>query len=264
MKNTREAALDSEFLALTSVLAFEQTKRMPTHADLVDVGDFVERCRSLMEETVDRAEEGPIEVLNWKKLALLSRNYFNFTPSLSFMYGPLDIVAKQRKEIKRAAKEKIAEKVSATEITEVVEEGDGLETSKQVERVFDHLERTCTKFNEEKKDLPFLKFVLDPISFTHTIENLFHLSFLVRDGHVKLNKKEAHLTLELTEPPTEADYQRGRTRAQSVVKIDYNTWQKMKGNFPEVDKPLVPPNDEIQSQFQKRTPTKSKNKNKKK
>jgi len=40
--------------------------------------------------------------------------------------------------------------------------------------------------NNNGKPISFIKFAVDPFSFPHTVENLFHLSLLVKDKIVKI------------------------------------------------------------------------------
>lgn len=43
-------------------------------------------------------------------------------------------------------------------------------------------------YKAEKKPVDYLKLIYNPNSFGKTVENVLHLSFLARDGRVKLEK----------------------------------------------------------------------------
>lgn len=47
--------------------------------------------------------------------------------------------------------------------------------------------RRCYKENENQP-LSFYKFVLHPNDFSITVENLFHVCFIIRDGLARLGK----------------------------------------------------------------------------
>jgi len=65
--------------------------------------------------------------------------------------------------------------------------------------------------------------VIDPNSFASSVENLFHLSFLVKEGHAKISDDD---TVQSYEPPSDGDFEtKTAQRQQSIVKLDYGTWR---------------------------------------
>lgn len=53
-------------------------------------------------------------------------------------------------------------------------------TTKDVQHIMTQVQRTC----REKGRVGYLQFLVDPGSFAKTVENMFHFSFLVKDGRV--------------------------------------------------------------------------------
>lgn len=45
------------------------------------------------------------------------------------------------------------------------------------------------------KNIPFYEFVIDPKSFTKTVENMFHVAFLVKDGYARITLDKNELPM---------------------------------------------------------------------
>lgn len=90
------------------------------------------------------------------------------------------------------------------------------------------------------------KFIINPDDFGQSVENLFYLSFLIRDGKCAFQTDEdtgeptisewlsygsncmeliASLAAVLCEQPTHQDYDEGLVKHQLVMEFDMNTWK---------------------------------------
>lgn len=115
------------------------------------------------------------------------------------------------------------------------------ETTKNVMQINNILEELNRKVN-------LFELVINPESFGQTVENIFYLSFLVRDGKasiLEVDMADPNLgdvdedgepwvpaeganiqpMVELTEVPTAEDYQGGLLKKQMVLEIDMATWR---------------------------------------
>jgi hypothetical protein len=114
------------------------------------------------------------------------------------------------------------------------------ETTKNVMQISEILEELDQKVN-------LFHLVINPESFGQTVENIFYLSFLVRDGKVSITEEDmddpnrgndeddemretregANMQpmVELCETPTAEDYQGGLLKKQMVMDIDMATWR---------------------------------------
>ena len=73
----------------------------------------------------------------------------------------------------------------ATKAT-VLEEAERSEN--QTEQMVSHVYRSLIKcWKVDKKPVNFFQFIIDPDSFGQSIENLFHVSFLVKEGKVAIS-----------------------------------------------------------------------------
>lgn len=163
------------------------------------------------EDSDDDVHDG--DPLNWEYLGRHACLPNNARPSLpGFLLGPLSLQKRARKAIVR----RVALKASNLEETrpEVLRAGD-IEKSenanltylcgmiqrrlkemstKLVNKVEDAVTDDMTEEEQlalmdqygvsENKNIAFFKFAINPFSFPQTIENMFYISFLIRDGKV--------------------------------------------------------------------------------
>ena len=135
--------------------------------------------------------------------------------------GPLGIEPVPPKERKKVVREKLAERVNPDDVKNTSESIDQTdkETAKRVASLRNYLEK-------DDKPNDFFHFIVNPKSFAQTVENLFHFSFLVKDGQASLKVKDGIPTVEPEQPPKEDDYQKGTSeRKQCVIKLDFDTWE---------------------------------------
>jgi len=78
-----------------------------------------------------------------------------------------------------------------------------------------------------KQRTDFFEFTINPNDFTETVENLFDLSFLVKDGLAKVDFHEELPHLIKAERPIETDKAEGLKHAQCVIKLDMQTFKDM-------------------------------------
>jgi non-structural maintenance of chromosomes element 4 len=87
---------------------------------------------------------------------------------------------------------------------------------------------------EDLEPINFFKFVVHPQSFSQTVENLFYLSFLIRDAkayvHVDDNNDlilgNSRSNKETAEPPTPEQLQDPEfVKMQNILHLDMATWR---------------------------------------
>ena len=92
----------------------------------------------------------------------------------------------------------------------------------------------------EHGPMPMCRFVVNPGSFSQTVENVFYLSFLVREGSACIRYEEddgefyvgtrrkrpfGSRTVAATTPATEDDYRGGAVKYQAIMDVTMNKWR---------------------------------------
>ncbi|KAF2456311.1 Nse4 C-terminal-domain-containing protein [Lineolata rhizophorae] len=91
----------------------------------------------------------------------------------------------------------------------------------------------------------FFDFVINPKSFGQTIENMFAVSFLIRDGNVAIEEDENGLPLLRPENPRTIEEQRREevSKHQAIFSLDWETWQNLVQAF-DIREPIIPHRNE--------------------
>ncbi|KAI5303372.1 hypothetical protein KEM56_007619 [Ascosphaera pollenicola] len=93
--------------------------------------------------------------------------------------------------------------------------------------------------------VPLFKFCINPDSFGQTVENLFYVSFLVRDGMVGINIDDMELpTLFPTDPETLAEAKKnGIEKHEAIFEIDFKSWKELIDVF-NIKESIIPHREE--------------------
>ncbi|KAL8716399.1 MAG: hypothetical protein Q9220_000306 [cf. Caloplaca sp. 1 TL-2023] len=86
----------------------------------------------------------------------------------------------------------------------------------------------------------FFPFVINPQSFGQTVENLFYVSFLIRDGDVQIGQSDDGLpTLVPLERRSRDEQASGAQKHQAVFHLDFETWEDLVDAF-EIKQSVIP------------------------
>lgn len=208
---------------------------------------------------VEEDDEENDEQLNWAYLGRRACFPFNARPCVpSFLLGPLSVQKRTRQQTQRRAREARANPANATRPQDLAEvDLEKQETAnltvicKEIERLLGRIQsegwEACEKEQEERGDMtedellqvalshgisddgcvPLFDFCVNPKSFGQTVENLFYISFLIKEGSVGLNFDGRGLpTLGCAgKEPSEGQQAKGSSRNQAVFALDFETWE---------------------------------------
>jgi len=69
--------------------------------------------------------------------------------------------------------------------------------------------------------------IVNPNDFAQSVENMFYLSFLIRDGKVAFETtEEGEPVVFICEQPSDQDYASGLQKRQKVFEFDMAIWEK--------------------------------------
>eukprot|EP00173_Palmaria_palmata_P004169 Plantae.Rhodophyta-Palmaria_palmata.ctg5137.p1 GENE.Plantae.Rhodophyta-Palmaria_palmata.ctg5137~~Plantae.Rhodophyta-Palmaria_palmata.ctg5137.p1 ORF type:complete len:394 (+),score=115.10 Plantae.Rhodophyta-Palmaria_palmata.ctg5137:142-1182(+) len=231
-KNVSQKYLDAQILNDLGGITKKQAQLMTTGLKDVDVTTFIDKLNILMkaeqQTDEDMSADGDEEAAGTLDLHSLGADLcqlFASFPSINFLHGNRDIEPKVQKA-RAAPKEK--KKAEVTKPAEV-HEADTVEITETDREV-----KEMMKLLKAKKTMNFWKFVVDPNNFGRTIENAFHVSFLVKDGHAKLDLESEPNMITLREQRSSSedadeakakDEEDNAQNSQFILKLDYNVWK---------------------------------------
>ncbi|XP_060130777.1 non-structural maintenance of chromosomes element 4 homolog A [Zootoca vivipara] len=251
VSRAREAALDAQFLVLASNLGKEKASQLNSELSVFDPSEYAEDLLTFMglnrlegensNSEDEQTDGGFLPSDAWLKLGQEAMKYFRRAPVFHCMLGtftadpPVERPRVERQRKKPGSKEEgRAMPAQLNKMEESHEEA----TEKEVERILGLLQA----YHREDPNNPisFLEFVTDPDSFARTVENMFHVSFLIRDGlaGIKLDQDKLPVIEPLT--PEEDNDQDAQARKQAVITMSYQEWENIVRNF-EISEPMIPP-----------------------
>ena len=99
----------------------------------------------------------------------------------SLRFGALELEPYKKRQSSGPRKKRDKEEGTSSrpkEVEELTEEEES--TTKDVQHVWKYVTKAC----REKGRVGYLNFLVDPESFARTVENMFHFSFLIKDGRM--------------------------------------------------------------------------------
>uniref|UniRef100_A0A673SUY3 Non-structural maintenance of chromosomes element 4 n=1 Tax=Suricata suricatta TaxID=37032 RepID=A0A673SUY3_SURSU len=251
LSRAREAVLDAQFLVLASDLGKEKAKQLRSDLNSFDMLRYVETLLTHMgvnpleaEELIRDEDSSDFEFIvydSWKISGKTAENTINKTHTFHFLLGSIQgefPVPKPRSDRPRKGPTTEEKKTMPDQLSEM-EDSHQEATEKEVERILGLLQ---TYFQEDP-DTPmsFFDFVVDPHSFPRTVENIFHVSFIIRDGFARIKLDQDRLPI--IEPvnineESEGIDQNTQIRNQGVIALSYRDWEEIVKTF-EISEPVI-------------------------
>lgn len=242
IQSTAMVLEDSKFMYTSASLVTERARNVKvSDGAQVDMAVYLGALKNLVArpaETVGRSAElnGSSDLAARNMAALGKRVYQTMLrpPTMDFMVGPIDI---NRRTIVRSARSRLDVNESNQTTSSTVSGETEAEKEASLKCMLD-IYAILAEYGE-KIDLH--NFVTNPNSFSQTVENLFFVSFLVRDGKVALSFDDSYglpvPQIQAITDPTVASSQSADSaddaqhmmanRQEMVVSLDMDNWRQI-------------------------------------
>lgn len=250
VKQTSDATLDSRLLVAASDLALKKVSNMVLGSASagVDVDEFVAKCMAFM-RSANRAEsdeeEHTDDALDWAHFGRTAAFRGSKRPPTSdFLHGPLSVQKKIRVQKTRRqglGRRRGEEATKPVEVNaEDIKQSEN-NTLKLVRKVYDVLLAYFVKHDLEESGVNLFSVVVNPESFGQTIENIFFVSFLAREGKIAIQDDDNGLPmLYIAEPATEQQHASGEVKRQQMIfPMTMWDWKQLIGVF-DISNSVIP------------------------
>lgn len=251
VQTTREAAIDSHLLAMISDYGRQKAQALNLEFVKFQPLEFAEKVKTFVSQKLGTQDRGPLSSAGWVELGKLSQSFLKKSPALHFMCGTFERGEVSRKPVARPPKEKRDnEPGKATELRQVESSSEMQKresTTKEVEAVLKKLHEVYE--SNGQCQICYFEFVVNPFSFGQTVENIFYVSFLAKDGYIRIFLDEDELPVI---EPVEGEERENRgpdsgTRQQMLVSITPKEWREIVKTF-KITEPLIKTRAPVESQ----------------
>ncbi|XP_022699207.1 non-structural maintenance of chromosome element 4-like isoform X1 [Varroa jacobsoni] len=182
IKEVPEALLDSRLAVILGQKAVKASSKLSISGVNYNTSDFLMHLRRILSgRSSSSSKASSIDNFCLLSRMVPRRDARPKTP----IAGSFNCDDLKEKQVRRRAAMQSQRTEGRTEVRQIAST-DGLEepTTKAVDRIF----RAIRKLHDKGlMPVDFFEFVIDPESFSATVENIFHLSFLVKQNQVAFN-----------------------------------------------------------------------------
>ncbi|PHU06046.1 Non-structural maintenance of chromosomes element 4 -like protein A [Capsicum chinense] len=209
-----EALLDITTTLVTTVKAHSNGGVTPSDFVSCLLRDFDQEGGS------GRRTEEDGNSINWKDVGRAVSHVFMGAPGCCTMIGPMNTEIKQRNPVVRKKRVRPTESERPEELEETAGE-DKTDTDKNMATMFQILRR--------HKSAKLENLIVNRKSFAQTVENLFALSFLIKDGRadISVDDKLCHMVSPKNAPASNAVLSGEVSYNHFVFRFDFQDWKLM-------------------------------------
>ncbi|KAI4495728.1 hypothetical protein M0802_008351 [Mischocyttarus mexicanus] len=233
MKNREEIFFDSEAINISSKILTRCTKSLTQNISSYNHIDFANKILRHTREIPDTL----LEDQDWSVLETEMTKFFKRVPEYTFLLGSLRPLEK---------KEVVCRKLEANKAQAVMKSPENVvvtnKDEKSVEETVDKIRKFIKYYcKNNQKPLDFFSLILHPNDFGKTIENMLYVSFLVRDGIIKLMKDNTGILIiqVCSKDMILRSKQTGtHVNVQNVMSLNMKQWKVLKDVY-KLKKPML-------------------------
>lgn len=218
-----EAVLDSKLMVLMGHKGRERMRAVPIDFTTFDAEEFALRVRGSVCKSSGTA---PLNASAWASLGRLGKGMFRSTVPLWYVHGSPGEVPPKVRQPRTRRQELDAVERAPTVPTQVrsVQQTNQETTTEKISQIHKLLQLLYVRL--KNKPVRYFEFVLNPRSFAKTCENIFHLSFLINEGHARIFSDEDGLLV--VEPVTASESSNCRDANKNVfaMTLCMKQWQE--------------------------------------
>ncbi|GAA97159.1 uncharacterized protein L969DRAFT_43448 [Mixia osmundae IAM 14324] len=212
----------------------------------VAAGASRERARLESENESDESDGGDpvasqVDVADsWDRIGAMALQHTSRVPTIDFLLGAIATEHKKRIVKQRTRETKIDE--SERQKPQELSSRDVKRTKNETGTNVELIAQLIMRRQAAGLRTTYWELVCHPASFNQTVENIFYVSFLLRDGKFSLDYDDDEpneLYIMQCEEATDQDRADGVTRIQHVLEWDMNLW-KMAIKAYDIREPIIP------------------------
>ncbi|CAN0899761.1 Non-structural maintenance of chromosomes element 4 homolog A [Linum grandiflorum] len=244
VQKPREQVADAQtLLSLTTTLL--SSVKAHSRDDGVTVGEFVAQLRNAFQESIttrsaDQENSPPIS-LSWKEIGLfVSPILSSCSCGFTTMLGPMDTEIKQRKQYATQGSRSRPPQIDRPNDVDDTGDEERTDTDKNMATMFGIL--------RSKKRVRLESLILNRRSFAQTVENLFALSFLVKDGRVQIivDDNNTHFVIPRNAPSADSVMSKDVSYTHFVFRFNFADWKLTKDIVADGEE-LMPDRDSLET-----------------
>ncbi|XP_005374729.2 PREDICTED: EP300-interacting inhibitor of differentiation 3 [Chinchilla lanigera] len=232
----REAALDAQFLVMASDLGCEKARQLNADLSLFSAAAFCELLLAFA--GLSRLELAPEHGLGagagfWAAVQREAAAWLARAETLHCLLGRLlpgpEPAAPPSERPRRARGADDGGPAAPTKLARLDLSVPQETTEREVERVLGLLQACFRKC--PGAPVSYFEFVVDPRSFARTVENMFHVSFLIRDGFARMRLDQDELPVLEPVDASQAGNAGTYGRKQGVIALSLQDWEDIVATF---------------------------------
>ncbi|KAG0475552.1 hypothetical protein HPP92_015238 [Vanilla planifolia] len=219
VKKPREQVADAETLLDIAKTLVSSVRSESTEG--VTPSDFVTAILKNFSHVEHREQDDNSQnVVSWEKIGISLSHIFQAVSGCCTMIGPMSNEIRQRKVAVHRKRTRPTDSIHPEEI-DCDEQQAKTDTDNNVLTMFDVLKR--------KRKVRLENLLLNRLSFAQTVENIFALSFLVKDGRAEItvDEKGCHLVSPRNAPAASAVASGEVSYHHFIFRFDFKDWKSM-------------------------------------